>query len=609
MISDSEQYDDCSQGESDSDYNHDSEEEASVMDLSSDDELTTEKDEEKDEESEVAQAKTSDSINSLVAQEVLQIIKDGDESKKLTLDNCRSYLRHHGMRISGNKPVLIDRIKQHMELKQGPLEKYRPATFTINCTGDVCKGDVVKFKRKVYKAGKPRKGAEAIGEHLVVGRVVKESYGEKKQQHTFTVEVLWSAGYKPLPPMRQLLVKGRNLYKLRTYRQKWEDESLRKTSLDEKHERGAAARSIRRDKLKASGRPKAATGTQKQLPNPYVAMGVSGNPQPHLLGERGNAGRGEPSQQGSFPKVPMVHEQRYFPPRKETVPRHTYSNSSRVDSHQPHVHAPVILPGQRDARLKNNIPSGLDEYEHHNNPPAGVAGRRYVEPKNTTPSEVGRRIDGYQQHNNPRAGVADRRDIGPNYNIPSDVARRVDGYQHHSNPPAGVAGRSDSRLHHSNHSGLGRGVYGYYYYDGPPVGVGGRRDDNPSLVERRGDGFHHYNGPPVGAGRRDAGLIHSNTSVGKRRFDGYHHHNCPPSGGGGLNHNNPSLVERRVDGFHQYTTAHVGLKENVPIGLQFPQPLQPPKRTQVSCPTAGCKNYGSKVCTYGDHISGLNCLA
>lgn len=75
MISDSEQYDDCSQGESDSDYNHDSEEEASVMDLSSDDELTTEKDEEKDEESEVAQAKTSDSINSLVAQEVLQIIK------------------------------------------------------------------------------------------------------------------------------------------------------------------------------------------------------------------------------------------------------------------------------------------------------------------------------------------------------------------------------------------------------------------------------------------------------------------------------------------------------------------------------------------------------
>lgn len=38
--------------------------------------------------------------------------------------------------------------------------------------------------------GKPRKGAEAIGEHLVVGRVVKESYGEKKQQHTFTVGIL-----------------------------------------------------------------------------------------------------------------------------------------------------------------------------------------------------------------------------------------------------------------------------------------------------------------------------------------------------------------------------------------------------------------------------------
>ena len=82
------------------------------------------------------------------------------------------------------------------------------------------------------------------GKRTVAGRIVKESYGAAKQQHTFTVssksllnharrsfvpdhlsifqiEVLWSKGEKPLPPLRPLLIKGRNLYKLNTLRQVW----------------------------------------------------------------------------------------------------------------------------------------------------------------------------------------------------------------------------------------------------------------------------------------------------------------------------------------------------------------------------------------------------
>jgi hypothetical protein len=35
----------------------------------------------------------------------------------------------------------------------------------------------------------------------------------------YKVEVLWSKGVKKLPPLSPLLVKGRNLYKLRTFRQ------------------------------------------------------------------------------------------------------------------------------------------------------------------------------------------------------------------------------------------------------------------------------------------------------------------------------------------------------------------------------------------------------
>lgn len=33
------------------------------------------------------------------------------------------------------------------------------------------------------------------------------------------IEVLWSKGIKKVPPVFPLLVKGRNLYRLRTYRQ------------------------------------------------------------------------------------------------------------------------------------------------------------------------------------------------------------------------------------------------------------------------------------------------------------------------------------------------------------------------------------------------------
>ncbi|KAL2620536.1 hypothetical protein R1flu_000741 [Riccia fluitans] len=307
-LSSDESSDDDHEEESESDYSD--ENEASAMSQSSEISATEESDGydggavEDDEDAVVQSSKIPvGSVDSLVAEKVLQIIKGGDK-KTLTLDNCRSYLRHHSMRISGNKPVLIDRIKQHIELKQGVPDKYGAATFTINCTGDVCKGDVIKFKQKVYKKfSVVKKGANAVGQRTVVGRVVKESYGEKKQQHTFTVEVLWSSGYKPLPSMHQLLVKGRNLYRLRTYRQIWEDERLRRIILDEKHERGDAARSKRRETRRTTGPRKTTVSSRKQLPNPYVAMGADPNSQRGL--PRGSGSEGHPHQMW-FPRFPPV---------------------------------------------------------------------------------------------------------------------------------------------------------------------------------------------------------------------------------------------------------------------------------------------------------------
>ncbi|KAL6585220.1 hypothetical protein OROMI_004509 [Orobanche minor] len=64
------------------------------------------------------------------------------------------------------------------------------------------------------------------------------------------IEVLWSKGEKPLPPLHPLLIKGRNLYRLKTMRQKWEDEGERQKMLSEKHARGGAARLNRDARIK-----------------------------------------------------------------------------------------------------------------------------------------------------------------------------------------------------------------------------------------------------------------------------------------------------------------------------------------------------------------------
>ncbi|KAM7510363.1 hypothetical protein LguiB_009238 [Lonicera macranthoides] len=157
---------------------------------------------------------------------------------------CKAYLREHGLRLSGTKAECTERIKEHWRIKDGNGEAIYPrSSFNINCTGDVCKGDVVLFSQKVYgKFDKVMRTGNPLGKRTVAGRIVKESYGAAKQQHTFTVEVLWSKGLKKLPPLFPLLVKGRNLYKLKTYRQRWKNEAERSKVLDEKHKRGAAAR-------------------------------------------------------------------------------------------------------------------------------------------------------------------------------------------------------------------------------------------------------------------------------------------------------------------------------------------------------------------------------
>ncbi|XP_052300507.1 zinc finger CCCH domain-containing protein 62-like isoform X11 [Citrus sinensis] len=166
-----------------------------------------------------------------IEEKVIQKIIEAGQQEKLKVEQCKVYLRNNGLRLTGNKPTLIQQSQMVVERE-----------------GDACTGDVVMFEQNVYKmfniaacsaSGPP------FGKRIVAGRIVKESYGAAKQQHTFTIEVLWSKGEKPLPPLRPLLIKGRNLYRLQTLRQRWEDEGERHKVLMEKHSRGFIARSNR----------------------------------------------------------------------------------------------------------------------------------------------------------------------------------------------------------------------------------------------------------------------------------------------------------------------------------------------------------------------------
>lgn len=214
---------------------------------------------------------------------IVNLLQRGKNLGGLKHEECKSYLREHSLRISGTKAICIQRIQEHWRIKDGKGENIYPrSSFTINCTGDVCKGDVVLFKQKVFeKFDKVTRGggANVIGKRTIAGRIVKESYGAAKQQHTFTVEILWSKGVKALPALFPLLVKGRNLYRLKTFRQPWKNENERVKVLHEKHKRGAAARQARAaakarygPKLKGTASSVRPAKQRKKNPKPSKAV-------------------------------------------------------------------------------------------------------------------------------------------------------------------------------------------------------------------------------------------------------------------------------------------------------------------------------------------------
>lgn len=111
------------------------------------------------------------------------------------------------------------------------------AEYPISCTGDAVVGDEVRFERATFSGS--FRNAKFDGFEQITGKIIVDSYGREKQQHTFTLR---------LSDESTLRIKGRNLYKEGVWRKQWADESIRHEVADEKHVRGDHARAMRENR-------------------------------------------------------------------------------------------------------------------------------------------------------------------------------------------------------------------------------------------------------------------------------------------------------------------------------------------------------------------------
>ena len=114
-------------------------------------------------------------------------------------------------------------------------------TYSVIATGDCVVGDEVSFERAIFSGS--FRNAKFAGFELIQGKIINDSYGRDKQQHTFTIELL---------DQSKMSIKGRNLYGNGTYRKAWPNEDQRGLVADEKHARGAKARAAREYRLESA---------------------------------------------------------------------------------------------------------------------------------------------------------------------------------------------------------------------------------------------------------------------------------------------------------------------------------------------------------------------
>lgn len=107
--------------------------------------------------------------------------------------------------------------------------------YSKNITGNACCGDEIAFERAVFEGS--FRNPTFAGFEFIEAKIIKDSYGKASQQHTFTLQKSDGTTFR---------IKGRNLYKNGLWRKPWENETDRLSALNEKHERGDAARELKK---------------------------------------------------------------------------------------------------------------------------------------------------------------------------------------------------------------------------------------------------------------------------------------------------------------------------------------------------------------------------
>lgn len=108
--------------------------------------------------------------------------------------------------------------------------------YTINADNDIVQGDIIRFSKSIFEGS--WKNPRYVGEEVIEAEVIKESYGQKTGQHSFTLRRLDNG--------QTFRIMGRNLYAGRPMRKEWADEKERDRVAELKHMRGDAAKMARR---------------------------------------------------------------------------------------------------------------------------------------------------------------------------------------------------------------------------------------------------------------------------------------------------------------------------------------------------------------------------
>lgn len=116
---------------------------------------------------------------------------------------------------------------------------------TLSCRS-LTIGVALRWTEAVFEGS--YKTPKYVGDRNVTGYILSESYGAQTQQHTFTIQVTEATGTKceEVLALGKVKRKGRNLYKQYTVLGVPSDY---KALADEKHQRGAIARSMKEQRL------------------------------------------------------------------------------------------------------------------------------------------------------------------------------------------------------------------------------------------------------------------------------------------------------------------------------------------------------------------------